>query len=170
MKEKQLFKLDLQTFAEDDPKQEEQKAVNPLDELTPEQVIEINKKFAKKDELDALKQKNSELISYILDGKELSENLNAETESPSISELRKQLYHSDKPLRNLDVVDKTLKLREKVMAEGQPDPFLPQGHKVVIQQADVEAANRVAESFSAAVKEANGDPDAFDNLLSKMIR
>ena len=180
MKNKKLFILNLQLFAEDQPnlneKSEDQPNPNPLDDLTPEQLIEINKRYTKKSDYDELKEKNSQLIGIILDGKELPDDLGAgQTESPSIAELRQKLYHSEKPLRNLEVVKGTLDLREAIMKEGKPDPFLPHGHDakgnaVVVTQADIDAANRVGESLAAAVKEADGDPDVFDSIFPRMIR
>lgn len=176
---KLIYPLNLQLFGEDpkpeDPKPEDNKK-DPLEDLSAEQVIEISKKYAKKEELDAEKQKTAQLMSYILEGGELPDTVGGQGEkNPSIEEMRKELYHSDKPQRNLDIVDKTLKLREAVMKEGKEDPFLPSGHMpngqvVVVQQSDRDAANRVAEVLGKAVKDANGNPDVFDTMLVQIIR
>lgn len=159
---------------EEEKKVEEQER-DPLMDLTPEQALAIKQRYSKKEDIEAANQRYEELLGKVLEGEQISNPNEAKTEKPDINQLRQELYHSDKPLRNLEVVEKTLALRKAVIEEGNPDPFLPSGHsgdgtKVVIQRSDIEAAERTAEVLENAVKEANGDADYFDGLLKKIIR
>ena len=65
---------------------------------------------------------------------------------------------------------KALQLRKAVIDEygEEKDPFLPTGHNVVIEQSDVDTANRVAETLQDLVDKSNGDSQYFTNELARI--
>ena len=163
---KNNFKLNLQLFADDDPANpEESNGSNPLN---PEEVIDIKKNFVKREELDAANKRYDELVKGILEGN--APDLGGDEAKPDISKLRKELYHSEKPLSNLEVVSKTLELRKAIMDQGGEDPFLPTFAQSSPTDADIASADKVAKVLQEAVDEAKGDEGLFMARLNQIIR
>ena len=161
---KNKFKLNLQLFADDDPQPEP--GSNP--QLTPEEVIDIKKNYVKREELEAANKKYDALVKGILEGN--TPDLGGDESKPDISKLRKELYHSETQLSNLETVSKTLELRQRIIDEGGDDPFLPTFAKSSPTQQDIEAAERVAKLLQEAVDNAEGDDTVFTASLNKLIR
>ena len=136
--------------------------------LSPEEVLDIKKNFVKKEDYDKLQNDYKKLVKDVLDGADIT-NPNGESDSPKISDLRKELYGPDSNLNNLEYVEKTLQLRKLIIEETGKDPFLPSGIKETPSEADIAAAARTAELMQKCVDEANGDPEVFDVILSKKV-
>lgn len=141
---------------------------DPAPVPSPEQVLDIQKNYVKKEAYDKLQDDYRALVKGVLDGADIT-NPNGEPESPKISDLRKELYGPDNNLTNLEYVEKTLQLRQAIIEETGRDPFLPAGIKETPSEADAAAAARVADILQKCVDEANGDPEAFDVILSKKV-
>ena len=84
-----------------------------------------------------------------------------------IKELREDLYEGKKHLSNLEYWEKTLALREALMAQGETDPFVPVGEKIVAENSDYEAAERVAQVVKECIEYAKGDAAVFTNELQR---
>lgn len=141
---------------------------------SPEEVIDIKTNYVKKEDYNKVLEDYRKLTSAILDGGDLPTNPDGE-EGSDIATLRKELYDPNASLTNLDYVSKTLELREKIIKETGKDPFLPTGINGDPFKTDAErdaaiaSAEKVAKVLGDAVKEANGDPEVFDIILSKVI-
>lgn len=166
------FKVNLQFFAEEEEKQ----APQPTQDPTPEEVLDIKQNYVKKEEYAKVQEDYRKLVNSILEGGDLPAQQNSNGgKGVDKDQLRKELYDPNKSLTNLEYVEKTLKLREEIMREGGKDPFLPTGIKGNPYQNDQEQANaeasaaKVAKVLGEAVREANGDPEAFDVILTKII-
>lgn len=172
-----FIKVNLQFFAEDDPKQQEdpKKTQPKKEDLTPEEVLDIKTNYVKKEEYDKIKKQYGDLVKNVLDGGDLpSEDPDGE-KGVDKAKLRKELYDPNNSMSNLEYVEKTLKLRKQIIAEGGSDPFLPKGingnpfENDEQQKAAEQSANKVAEVLEKAVKDAEGDPATFDVIMSKII-
>lgn len=151
----------------------------PSDDPAPvpsaEEVLDIKNNFVPKKDYTKLEEDYRKLADSILNGGELPSNPGGE-EAPDIAELRKELYDPNNSLSNLDYVKKTLQLREAIIQETGKDPFLPTGINGDPFRNDQErlaaeqSAEKVAKVLQEAVDEANGDPEAFDIILSKIIK
>jgi hypothetical protein len=53
------------------------------------------------------------------------------------------------------------------MDEGGDDPFVPHGRKVVIEQSDYDAAERVADVLQQCIDYADGDNAVFVNEIQR---
>ena len=166
------FKVNLQFFAEEEEKQAPQQTQDP----TPEEVLDIKQNYVKKEKFEELQKNYSKLVNSVLDGGDLPAQRDPNGEKGvDKTKLRKELYDPNGSLTNLEYVEKTLKLREQIIAEGGKDPFLPTGingnpYKNDQEQANAEAsAAKVAKVLGEAVKEANGDPEAFDVIMTKIV-
>ena len=117
-----------------------------------------------KSDYDAVREENKKLINSIVNGQ--SEFKEEEVKkSYDISELKAKLNSGD--LTNLEYVDTALKLRDTVIEQGKPDPFLPIGNNIMPSQTDIECAERVANVFKECIEYAQGDNDIFTNELMR---
>lgn len=152
-----------------------------MDELkeTVDQVVDLDNTKKYIEEIENLKKNTVSITEYQKlkdENKQLFESLknnigddgssDSDDQNISIDELRKSLFNEDND--NLEFWKKSLMLRNRLIEEGQQDPFLPIGHNVVPTQEDVDAANRVAEGIEQCIKYAKGDPVVFTNELQRI--
>lgn len=111
-----------------------------------------------------LKDENKRLLQSLVNGETIENQVN---NVPKLSndELRDQLFH--KELSNLDYCKAALELRENIISEGGKDPFLPQGHNYVVQQSDIDTANKVATVMQECIDYADGNAEIFTNELMR---
>ena len=115
-----------------------------------------------KDEYNSLREENKRLISSLANG----ETITQPKAKPDIKELRKRVFDNEHQ-SNLEYWGAVLELRDAVIDSGAPDPFLPQGHKVVPTTEDFECANRVAAVVKECIDYADGDSQLFTNELMR---
>ena len=121
-----------------------------------------------KAEYDKLKAENKKLLDSIVNGTEVA--LPA-VEKASIDDLRKKLAgSSENNMSSLEYADTELKLRERLLEEGQEDPFVPHGSQYSPTQIDYDRAKRVATVLQECVDDADGDDNAFLAELKKRLR
>ena len=145
-----------------------------IDETIQNQEIEDNKQdyiaeiqnlretTVPKDEYNRLREENKRLISSLAKG----ETITQPKAKPDINELRKRVFDNEHQ-SNLEYWGAVLELRDAVIDSGAPDPFLPQGHKVVPTTEDFECANRVATVVKECIDYADGDSQLFTNELMR---
>lgn len=154
--------------------QEEKQVTKPEEQSNLELAKALNdlkKNSVSKADYEKLERENRELIDQVINGGGASENAQrTPTKEVDIDKLRTELYGpKGQQLSNLEVIDKTLQLREAVIARDGIDPFLPIGANIKPTDFDKERAQAVADTLSECVKEANGDSGVFTALLqSKM--
>lgn len=115
-----------------------------------------------RDDYNKLREENKRLISSLAKG----ETITQPAPKPDINELRKRVFDNEHQ-SNLEYWGAVLELRDAVIDSGAPDPFLPQGHKVVPTNEDFECANRVAAVVKECIDYADGDSQLFTNELMR---
>lgn len=122
-------------------------------------------------EYERLEQENRDLIAQVINGGGGKDGGPATpTKQVDIEQLRTELYGpKGQQLSNLEVIEKTLQLREAVMARGEDDPFLPHGANIKPDDNDRDRAQAVADVLSECVKEAEGDSGVFTAILQSKI-
>ena len=121
-----------------------------------------------KADYEKLKAENKKLLDSIVNGTEVA--LPA-SETESIDELRKKLANSSEDnLSSLEYAETALKLRERLLEEGQEDPFVAHGSQYSPTQLDYDRANRVAAVLQDCVDNAEGDDATFLAELKKRIK
>lgn len=129
-------------------------------------IEELKASTVSKDLYDKLKIENKRLIDTVVSGGTIEV---APEKKPDIGQLRKELYSgNDQALSNLDYWTKTMQLREAIMAEGKPDPFVPQGKNIVATDTDRAAAQKVADGIQHCIDVADGDNLVFTNELQRI--
>lgn len=121
-----------------------------------------------KAEYDKLKAENKKLLDSIVNGTEVA--LPA-VEKSSISDLRQKLVNSSEDgLSSLEYTETALKLRERLIEEGEEDPFVPHGSQYSPTQLDYDRAHRVAAILQECVDRADGDDATFLAELNKRTK
>ena len=113
---------------------------------------------------EELRAENKKLLDSIVNGTEVAQPVE---EKKSVEELRAAYLKEDQS--NLEYITNTLKLREALMAEGKPDPFLPIGEQILPTDEDVATANKVAQVLQECVDYAEGDSNVFTNELQRRL-
>ena len=85
---------------------------------------ELKKTTVPKSQYDDLKKQNKDLMECIVDGT-MPEGYDPNAKPVDIDEIRKNLF--GKECSNLEYAKNALALRDALIKQGKPDPFLPQG-------------------------------------------
>ena len=163
------FKIDLQHFAED-PKPEEQKFKQ---HEAPESNLlkayeELKETTVPREDYEKVLEMNKQLLDASFNGKGDEED-EEEKSSPSIDELRADLYGGKKQLNDLEYWEKTLALRKACMEKGMTDPLVPVGKDVSPTQNDFAFAEKLVETVEECISLANGDSGEFTRQLDKRV-
>lgn len=126
---------------------------------------ELKAKSVDREDYEKLKAENKKLLDSIINGTEIAQQ--PVEEKKSVEDLRKAYLKEDQT--NLEYITNTLKLREALMAEGKPDPFLPIGEQILPTDEDVAKAQQVAQVLQECVDYAEGDSAVFTNELQRRL-
>ena len=130
-------------------------------------IAELKEKSIPREQYTKLKEENAKLLKALINGEAL-EGV-AQDAGPDIDELRKELFSGEAELTNLEYVQKALALREALIAQDKPDPFLPYGEKIAPTDDDIAAANKVAKVLQDCVDYAAGDSSIFTSELQRVM-
>ena len=143
------------------------------DEMRTEEVVdntdyiaaikELKENSVDRQKYDALKADNKRLVEALVNGQTIETNSKPPVD---IQALRNELFKNENQT-NLQYVENALKLRNALIESGEPDPFIPQGSKVIATSEDIAAAQRVADVLQECVDYAEGDSQVFTNELQR---
>lgn len=134
-------------------------------------IKELKQNSVGREEYERLKAENKKLIDAVVNGQPAQEEQQAVVHSKEeIDQLRKDLFNPEHDLSNLEYVSKAIELREALMENGQPDPFIPVGKQISPTREDIEIAEKVAQVYKECIEFANGDSDVFTNELMRRTR
>ena len=134
-------------------------------------IKELKEKSVDRSEYDKLRAENKKLIDAVVNGQPGQEEPAAVKHSKEqIDELRNDLFNSPKELSNLEYITKAMELREALMENGEPDPFLPVGKQISPTRDDLEGAEKVAQVYRECIDYAEGDSEVFTNELMRRTR
>ena len=135
-----------------------------------EQLAKIKETHVPKEEYDKVLADNKKMAELLATGGSLDSSHEEPAKNRSSEELRKLLFGEDTSPSNLEYVKAVVELRENLIKEGCPDPFLPWGKNIAPTPEDVECANRVATAFKECIEYANGDSELFTNELMRITK
>lgn len=141
---------------------------NQVEDMTPDYLAAINElkqNSVDRSKYEELRAENKKLLDSIVNGTEVA--LPAAEAKKSVEELRSAYLKEDQT--NLEFVTNALALREALMAEGKPDPFLPIGEQILPTDEDVKTAEKVASVLKECVDYAEGDTAVFTNELQRRL-
>ena len=129
-------------------------------------INELKQNTVDRKQYDQLRAENKKLLNSIVNGQTIDIQQSM-PEKKSVEELRHNLFNENADMTNLEWTKNALELREALISEGQPDPFLPYGKQIMPTNEDIECANRVADVLQECVDYAEGDPAVFTNELMR---
>lgn len=128
-----------------------------------EAIKEIKQNSVDREVYNKLREENKRLLNSLVNG----ESIDVKKEEPvDIDELRDKLFNKEST--NLEYISNALKLREELMKQGKPDPFLPAGKNIIPTEEDIKTADRVAKVLQECVDYADGDSNVFTNELQRV--
>lgn len=128
-----------------------------------EAIKEIKQNSVDREAYNKLREENKRLLNSLVNG----ESIDVKKEEPvDIDALRDKLFNKEST--NLEYISNALKLREELMKQGKPDPFLPVGKNIIPTEEDIKAADRVAKVLQECVDYADGDSNIFTNELQRV--
>ena len=134
-------------------------------------IKELKEKSVDRSEYDKLRAENKKLIDAVVNGQPgQEEQVVVKHSKEQIDELRNDLFNSPKELSNLEYITKAMELREALMENGEPDPFLPVGKQISPTRDDLEGAEKVAQVYKECIEYAEGDSEVFTNELMRRTR
>ena len=147
---------------------EEEKVVTGTDVVDNTDYItaikELKENSVDRSKYEQLRAENKKLLDSIVNGTPVEVKVE---DKKSIEELRAAYLKEDQS--NLEYITNTLKLREAIMAEGKPDPFLPIGEQIMPTDSDIATAQKVADVLQECVDYAEGDSAVFTNELQRRL-
>ena len=139
-----------------------------VEDMTPDYLAAINElkqNSVDRSQYEELRAENKKLLDSIVNGTDAG--LEHPAEKKSVEDLRANYLKEDQS--NLEYITSALALREALMAEGKPDPFLPIGEQILPTDEDVATANKVAQVLQECVDYAEGDSAVFTNELQRRL-
>lgn len=134
-------------------------------------IKELKEKSVDRSEYDKLRAENKRLIDAVVNGQPgQEEQVVVKHTKEQIDDLRNDLFNSPRELNNLEFITKTMELREALMENGEPDPFLPVGKQISPTRDDIEGAEKVAQVYKECIEYAEGDSEVFTNELMRRTR
>ena len=134
-------------------------------------IKELKENSVNRSEYEKLRAENKKLIDAVVNGQPGQEEPAVSKHSKEqIDELRNDLFNSPKELSNLEYVTKAMELREALIENGEPDPFLPVGKQISPTRDDLEGAEKVAQVYKECIEYAEGDSEVFTNELMRRTR
>ena len=127
-------------------------------------IKELKQNSVDRSKYEALRAENKKLLDSIVNGTPVEVKVE---DKKSIEELRAAYLKEDQS--NLEYITNTLKLREAIIAEGKPDPFLPIGEQIMPTDDDIKTAEKVANILQECVDYAEGDSAVFTNELQRRL-
>ena len=122
-------------------------------------INEMKQNSVSKEQYQKLQADNKRLLDALVSNKQIDI---PEEKPVNVDELRTKLFKNEQGLSNLEFIDTALQLRDALIANGEPDPFLPIGSKVQPDYDMVEKANNVAKCLKEMVEFADGDAGIFN--------
>ena len=134
-------------------------------------IKELKQNSVDRSEYDKLRAENNRLIDAVVNGQPgQEEQVVVKHSKEQIDDLRNDLFNSPRELTNLEFITKTMELREALMENGEPDPFLPVGKQISPTRDDLEGAEKVAQVYRECIDYAEGDSEVFTNELMRRTR
>ena len=134
-------------------------------------IKELKENSVNRSEYEKLRAENKKLIDTVVNGLPgQEEQVFVKHSKEQIDDLRNELFNSPRELNNLEFITKTMELREALMENGEPDPFLPVGKQISPTRDDIEGAEKVAQVYKECIEYAEGDSEVFTNELMRRTR
>lgn len=151
------------------PPELENNVTPPTEETrTPLEIIrDLREHTVSRQQYDDLDRQYNELLEAYANGERSDGSEEPTPEQRSLADIRRAL--NDPELSNLDYCRTALELRDRLISEGRPDPFLPVGARIAATPEDELQAQRVADALAYCIEEADGEDKVFTAKLQTIM-
>ena len=132
-------------------------------------IATLKQNSVEKARYEKVKQENKKLLDALVNGGQLDAEAIKEQPKEDIQALRDKVFNKEGQ-SNLEYWTNVLALRDRLLEEGQEDPFVPQGRKIQASVQDYEAAQRVADGMRSLVDYADGNNEVFLSEYQRRVR
>ena len=116
-------------------------------------IKDLKQNSVDKAKYEALRLENKKLIDAVVNGQPgQEEQVVVKHSKEQIDDLRNDLFNSPRELNNLEFITKAMELRDALMENGEPDPFLPVGKQISPTRDDLEGAEKVAQVYRECIE------------------
>lgn len=122
-------------------------------------IKELKDNTVSKEDFLKLKKENKQLLDTLVSGQTIEQPKEAPAK-PTIKELTSHLM--EEGLTNLEYVQTSLELRQRVLEEEGRDMYCPVGTQYSPTKEDIESAKHVAEELQEMVDLADGSSEIFN--------
>lgn len=154
----------MQTMLPEEEKVVTGEAVDNTDYITA--IKELKQNSVDRTKYDQVVAEKKALLDALVNGEEIEVPNKAKR---SIDEIRRETFKENSGLSAIQYVTNVLELREALMSEGKPDPFLPTDRNYVPHEEDYAEAQKVADVFRECLDYADGDNQVFINELNRRM-
>ena len=147
-----------------------QSEASEVEDMTPDYIAtikELKQNTVDKAKYDALRLENKKLLDAVVNGQTVEAQ--APVQKEDIQTLRTKVFNNPNQT-NLEYITNVLALRDRLLEEGNDDPFVPQGTQISATQSDYDRAHKVATVLQEMVDEADGDPNVFLNEYQRRVK
>lgn len=125
-------------------------------------IEQMRQNSVSKDKYEKLKEENKKLLNTLATGGQIQ----AEEQKVDVDKLWEDIFNvRKKPLTDMEVVDKLLKIRESCLENEYRDIFVYGGPEFVPEASDYASAQQTAEVYQKCLDEADKSPRAFKAAL-----
>lgn len=125
-------------------------------------IEQMRQNSVSKDKYDKLKEENKKLLNTLATGGQIQ----VEEQKVDVNKLWEDIFNvRKKPLTDMEVVDKLLKIRESCLENEYRDIFVYGGPEFVPEASDYASAQQTAEVYQKCLDEADKSPRAFKAAL-----
>lgn len=125
-------------------------------------IEQMRQNSVSKDKYDKLKEENKKLLNTLATGGQIK----VEEQKVDVNKLWEDIFNvRKKPLTDMEVVDKLLKIRESCLENEYRDIFVYGGPEFVPEASDYASAQQTAEVYQKCLDEADKSPRAFKAAL-----
>lgn len=143
---------------------------NVLDDNTDyiEALKQMKQNTVSKDEYEALKQKNKELLQSLVDGNSQFKESEQPKKPVDIEAKRKELFTDFGRKTDLENAKNILELRNAILDQKGIDVFLPTHEgKFKLTEYDIKRSQEIADYIQSAIDYADGDSSLFIQELNR---
>ena len=126
---------------------------------------ELRRNSVPKADFDKLREDNRKLMQTLAEGGSIESQATAK-DTRSIDDLRRAVFNDAQS--NRQYWQNALDLRDRIIAEGGRDPFLPFSHEYVPTDDAYATAERVAEGMRHCLEVADGNDAIFNNEYQRI--
>lgn len=145
--------------------EENQESVSGIEETDSDLIDTIKalkENTVERSKYEKLQAEKKQLLDIVVNGTHVEQ----EKPKKDVQACREKVFNKEDQ-NNLEYWTNVLDLRDALIENGEPDPFLPYGHKILPTAQDIECADRVASVVRKCIDLADGDSEFFTNELQR---